>query len=106
MEPRLGHDTLQLGAPLGNGPAGQRLAVFDHIAVVAFAELDLQQVIGRDGSVGVAPGQLREALPGLVVTPLGIVDIGLVVKGAWSAYSLRAGIRSEIVISRPIVPLR
>ena len=80
-EPRFGHHALQFGAAFGNRPAGQRLAVLDHIAVVALAELDLQQVVRHHVAVGVAARERLEALLRPAVASLGIVDIGFVITG-------------------------
>ena len=101
-EPRFGDHALQLGAPLGNGPAGQRLAVFDHIAVVALAELDLHEVIGNHVAVGVAAQKRREGLLRTAVTPFGVVDIGLVVTGVIGVFAAAAD-TVEIVVRLPVV---
>ena len=101
-EPRFGHHALQFGTPLGNSPAGQRLAVFDHVAVVALAEFDLQEVIGNHVAVGVAAQERREGLLRTAVTSFGVVDIGFVVTGVVDVFAAAAD-AVEIVVGLPVV---
>ena len=104
MEPRLGHHARQLGAARRHGLAHQLVAVVDHVAVVPLAELDLQQVVGHHGAVGLAAGQLLEALAGPSVASLGIVDVGLVVAGMVDVAAAAAD-AVEVVVGLVIAPL-
>ena len=79
VEPRFGDDPFDLRTTLGHGLIGQRLAVFDDIAVVALAELDLKQVVRHQPLVGVALQQRRKALLRDTVAFLGVIDVGAIV---------------------------
>jgi len=101
-EPRFGHHALQFGAALGNSPAGQRLAVFNHITVVALAELDLQEVVRHHIAVGVAACERFETLLRAAVTPLGIINIGFVVTGMVHIFAAAAD-TVEIVVGFGVI---
>ena len=103
-EPRLGHHTLDLGAPLGYGPRGERPAAVDHIAVVALAELDLEQIVGNHVAVGVAALERQEGLLGPLGAPLGVVDVGPVVAGVVGILAV-GGHAAEVVVGRHAVAL-